>query len=138
MQAAPTTVGLASAAYLVHLHEEKYRQVLFPGEALGDAPVMMEVPDDHPEMDILATHGTGVDQSNLLLEPEAMENPLFEPDEEENLDADFDDAPLWFHLMSELVGTGVPPGRVEWELANSENDRVYTASAEEPSSVVCA
>jgi hypothetical protein len=60
-------------------------------------------------------------------------NPLFEPSEAENLDADCEGAPLRFREMSDLIGPAVQPGRVERELANSDGDRVFTVSAEESS-----
>jgi hypothetical protein len=62
-------------------------------------------------------------------------NPLFEPSEAENLDADCEDAPLRFREMSNLIGPAVQPGRVKRELANSDGDRVFTVSVEEPVSV---
>jgi hypothetical protein len=62
-------------------------------------------------------------------------NPLFEQDEPENLDANCEDVPLMFRAMSDLIGPAVQTGRVKRELANGDGDRVFTVSAEEPTSV---
>jgi hypothetical protein len=57
-------------------------------------------------------------------------NPLFELDEAENLDADCEDAPLWFREMCDLISTAVQTGWVKRELANSDGNCVLTVSAE--------
>jgi hypothetical protein len=62
-------------------------------------------------------------------------NPLFEPNEAENLDADCEDAPQRFRAMSGLIEPTVQTDWVEQELANSNGDRVFTVSVEEPISV---
>jgi hypothetical protein len=62
-------------------------------------------------------------------------NPLFEPNEAENLDADCEDAPQRFRAMSDLIEPAVQTDWVEQELANSDGDRVFMVSTEEPVSV---
>jgi hypothetical protein len=106
----------------------QYRYESVPGQGGGDDAEMAEEDDDHQEPGDPVMLGTGVHHFN----------PLFDPEDEENLDADCDDAPLHLRRMSEIIRPAVPPGRVDCELANNEDDRVYTVSAEEPTSVTQA
>jgi hypothetical protein len=62
------------------------------------------------------------------------DNPLFDVDDE-HLDADYDNEPLRFCSMSELIGPVVPLGQVPLELSSSESDRLFAISAEEPATV---
>jgi hypothetical protein len=62
-------------------------------------------------------------------------NPLFDVDEE-HLDADYDNEPLRFRTMSDLIGPAVPPGQAPRELSRSDDDRLFTISAEEPAMVM--
>jgi hypothetical protein len=62
-------------------------------------------------------------------------NPLFDVDED-YLDADYDNEPLRFQTMSDLIGPTVPPGRAPRELSRSDNDRLFTISVEEPATVM--
>jgi hypothetical protein len=63
------------------------------------------------------------------------DNPIFE-EEMDNLDDSYNNEPLWFRSMSELIGPAVPPGQVPRELSTSESDRLFAVSAEEPTSVM--
>jgi hypothetical protein len=64
-------------------------------------------------------------------------NPMFEA-ETDNLDDSYNNEPLRFRSMSELIGPAVPPGQVPRELSTSESDRLFAVSAEEPTSVMGA
>jgi hypothetical protein len=61
-------------------------------------------------------------------------NPLVDVDED-YLDADYDNEPLRFRTMSDLIGPAVPPGQAPRELSRSDSDRLFTISAEEPATV---
>jgi hypothetical protein len=63
------------------------------------------------------------------------DNPLFDIDDE-HLDADYNNEPLRFRSMSELIGPAVPPGQVLRELSSSESDRLFAISAKELTTVV--
>jgi hypothetical protein len=64
------------------------------------------------------------------------DNPIFETEEIDNLDDSYNNEPLRFRSMSELIGPTVPPGQVLRELSTSESDRLFAVSAEEPTSVM--
>jgi hypothetical protein len=63
------------------------------------------------------------------------DNPIFEAEEMDNLDDSYNNEPLWFRSMSELIGPAVPPGQVQRELSTNESDRLFAVSAEEPTPV---
>jgi hypothetical protein len=56
--------------------------------------------------------------------------------ETDNLDDSYNNEPLRFRSMSELIGPAVPPGQVPRELSTSESDRLFAVIAEEPTSVM--
>jgi hypothetical protein len=62
-------------------------------------------------------------------------NPLFDVDEE-HLAADYNNKPLRFRTMSDLIGPVVPPGQAPHELSKSDGYRLFTISAEEPATVM--
>jgi hypothetical protein len=64
------------------------------------------------------------------------ENLLFEVEEVENLDASYNNEPLRFKTLSDIIGPIVPLGQVPRELSTSESDQLFAISAEEPASVV--
>jgi hypothetical protein len=57
-----------------------------------------------------------------------------EPDEDD-LDIDHDDAPLWLHAMDDVLGAATPPSYAARELSRGGDDRLLIVSAEEPGSV---
>jgi hypothetical protein len=75
--------------------------------------------------------GTG---DAVLINGAHYDNPLFDVDDE-HLDTDYNNEPLWFRSMSDLTGPAVPPGQVPCELSNSESDRLFAISVEEPTTV---
>jgi hypothetical protein len=66
------------------------------------------------------------------------DNPIFEAEDIDNLDDSYNNEPLRFRSISELIGPAVPPGQVPRELSTSESDRLFAVSAEEPTSVMKA
>jgi hypothetical protein len=62
-------------------------------------------------------------------------NPMLEA-EIDNLDDSYNNEPLRFRSMSELIGPAVPLGQVPRELSTSESDRLFVVSAEEQTSVM--
>jgi hypothetical protein len=91
--------------------------------------------DQGPDLGIPATPDLGHSET---ASPHGVyyENPLFEAEEVENLDDSYNNEPLRFRIMSDIIGPAVPPGQVPRELSTSESDHLFAVSAEEPASVV--
>jgi hypothetical protein len=65
------------------------------------------------------------------------DNLLFDIDDE-HLDADYNNKPLRFCSMSEIIMLAVPPGQVPRELSSSKSNCLFVISAEEPMTVAQA
>jgi hypothetical protein len=63
------------------------------------------------------------------------DNPIFKAKEMDNLDDSYNNEPLRFRSMSELIGP-TEPEQVPRELSTSEGDRLFGVSAEEPTSAM--